>query len=472
MDMKKEPIKSANIAIRFSAFAERWFPDAFVFVALAVVLVALAAIGNGAPATAVFKTFGDGFWSLITFTLQMSVMVLAGHVIALSRPMQVLIEWLASKPRTGAGAIAMIASATMIVSFASWAMSLIVGGLLARACARRNDLVMDYRAAGAAGNLGMGATWALGLSSSAAQLQANPASLPKNIFDITGIIPLTDTIFLWQSMAMAAIIFAVTVTTAYLSAPSAEHSRTAKMLGVDVHDKPVASSKPATPGEWLEWSPLLTLALSVLAVGWLVQELAHGDLLRVISSLNTYNFIFLMVGLLLHWRPRLFLNAVSNAVPATGAIMVQFPFYGAVAAILTLARNADGLSVADQIAHAFVTLSTQNTYPLVMGAYSAILGLLIPSGGGKWILEAPYVMQAAISLKVNLGWTVQIYNAAEALPNLINPFFMLPLLSILGLKARDIVGFTFVQFLVNTPLVLFLLWAFAKTLPYVPPVLP
>jgi short-chain fatty acids transporter len=107
-----------------------------------------------------------------------------------------------------------------------------------------------------------------------------------------------------------------------------------------------------------------------------------------------------------------------------------------------------------------------------MGAYSAILGLLIPSGGGKWILEAPYVMQAAISLKVNLGWTVQIYNAAEALPNLINPFFMLPLLSILGLKARDIVGFTFVQFLVNTPLVLFLLWAFAKTLPYVPPVLP
>ena len=107
-----------------------------------------------------------------------------------------------------------------------------------------------------------------------------------------------------------------------------------------------------------------------------------------------------------------------------------------------------------------------------MGAYSAVLGFFIPSGGGKWLLEAPYVMQAANELQVHLGWTVQIYNAAEALPNLINPFWMLPLLGILGLKARDIVGFTFLQLVVHLPVVLFLLWFLAKTLTYVPPVMP
>lgn len=90
-----------------------------------------------------------------------------------------------------------------------------------------------------------------------------------------------------------------------------------------------------------------------------------------------------------------------------------------------------------------------------MGIYSAILGFFVPSGGGKWIIEAPYVMQAANDLKVHLGWSVQIYNAAEALPNLINPFFMLPMLGILKLKAKDVIGFTVTQLVVHFPLVLF-----------------
>ena len=108
----------------------------------------------------------------------------------------------------------------------------------------------------------------------------------------------------------------------------------------------------------------------------------------------------------------------------------------------------------------------------MISIYSAVLGFFLPSGGGKWILEAPYVIEAAKTLHVHLGWTVQIYDAAEALPNLINPFWMLPLLGVLALRARDIVGFTFLQFLVHVPVVLFFLWLFAGTLTYVAPVIP
>ncbi len=79
-------------------------------------------------------------------------------------------------------------------------------------------------------------------------------------------------------------------------------------------------------------------------------------------------------------------------------------------------------------------------------------------------------MQAAIDLKYHLGWSVQIYNAAEALPNLINPFFMLPMLGILKLKAKDVIGFTVTQLVVHLPLVMFLLWILGKTLTYSPPV--
>jgi short-chain fatty acids transporter len=179
-----------------------------------------------------------------------------------------------------------------------------------------------------------------------------------------------------------------------------------------------------------------------------------------------------MAGLLLHWRPKRFLDAVKKAVPATSGVLIQFPLYGGIAAMLTQPKNGAGVAVSDQIAHAFVSLTTQHSYPLAIGVYSAVLGFFVPSGGGKWLLEAPYLMQAANDLKVHLGWAVEIYNSAEALPNMINPFWMLPLLGVLGLRARNIVGFTFLQLLVMLPLTLFLLWAFAFTLTYHPPVMP
>jgi short-chain fatty acids transporter len=462
----------ARAGIRFTAWAERWFPDAFIFVAIAVVIVAVGALANGAPASAVAKSFGDGFWSLIPFTMQMAFVTIGGYVVATAPPVQALIDRLATVPKTGRGAVGLVAAATMLSSFLSWGLSLIFGGLLARALARREDLRMDYRAAGAAAYLGLGATWAMGLSSSAAQLQANPKSLPPSLLPITGVIPFSETIFLWQSMFVALVLFVISVVIAVASAPRPATAVTAQDMGLDVSRAEEDLPPPAQPGEWLEHWPVLTILLVVLAGGWIVQEFARQSWMTAISNLNTYNLLFLTLGLLLHWRPKRYLNAVAKSVPATAGVLIQFPLYASISAMLTGAKNAAGTSVSDLITHAFVSLNTTGSFPITMGLYSAVLGFFVPSGGGKWLLEAPYVMQAANELKVHLGWAVMVYNAAEALPNLINPFWMLPLLGILGLKARDIVGFSFLQMLIHLPVVLFLLWALAFTLTYHPPVMP
>ncbi|KQT09196.1 Short chain fatty acid transporter [Methylobacterium sp. Leaf399] len=462
----------AQLGIRFTAWAERWFPDAFVFVAIAVVIVALGAVANGAPPMAIAKSFGDGFWSLIPFTMQMAFVTIGGYVVATAPPVQRLIDRLARVPNSGTAAVGFVAAATMLSSFLSWGLSLIFGGLLARALARRTELRMDYRAAGAAAYLGLGATWAMGLSSSAAQLQANPASLPKSLLPITGVIPFSETIFLWQSMLVAAILFVISVVIAIASAPGRDTAVTAQDLGIDVAREEETIEAPSQPGERLEHWPILNILLVILAAGWIWQEFARQSWITAISNLNTYNLIFITLGLLLHWRPIRFLRAVAKSVPATAGILIQFPLYAAISAMLTGAKNAAGTSVSDVITHAFVSLNTTGSFPISMGVYSAVLGFFVPSGGGKWLLEAPYVMQAANELQVHLGWAVMVYNAAEALPNLINPFWMLPLLGILGLKARDIVGFSFLQLLVHLPVVLFLLWALAFTLTYHPPVMP
>ncbi|NYI01373.1 short-chain fatty acid transporter [Cupriavidus plantarum] len=461
-----------RLAVRVTDWSERWFPDSYIFAAIAVVVVAIGAMLIGAPAQGVARAFGDGFWSLIPFTMQMAVVAIAGYVVAVSPPASMLIARLASMPRTARGAVAFVALISLGTSLVNWAISLIFSGLLVRAIARRKDLRMDYRAASAAAYLGMGATWALGLSSSAAQLQANPASLPKSLLDITGVIPFSETIFLWQSMAMTAVLIVASLVVAYFSAPTGDRARTAADMGVDLDDSDDAITKPTRPGEWLEYSPLLTLLLVALGAGWLYHEFTTKDPILAISNLNTYNFLFLMLGMLLNWRPRRFLRAVARSVPSTAGVLIQFPLYGGIAFILTKATGGDGATLSHHLASAFVSMATTESFSAVMGIYSAVLGFFVPSGGGKWIIEAPYVMQAANELHVHLGWAVQVYNAAEALPNLINPFWMLPLLGVLGIRAKDVVGFTFTQLLVHTPLVLLMLWGFAMTLQYQPPVMP
>ncbi|MFD0320312.1 short-chain fatty acid transporter [Lysobacter gummosus] len=467
----------ARFALRSAAWAERWFPDAYVFAALGVVIVAVAALGFGATPTATASAFGDGYWSLIPFTMQMAFVVIGGYVVATAPAVARVIDALARVPRSGRGAICYVGLISMLTSLLSWGFSLVFGGLLVRALARREDLNMDYRAAGAAAYLGLGAVWAMGLSSSAAQLQANPASMPPALLAITGVIPFSETILLWQSVVLTAALIAVSLLVCFVTAPRGASVRRARDFDGAEHfaieEKNAATLPPRKrPGEWLEYSPLITLLLAAMSLGWLVVEFSAKPLVSAIANLNTYNFAFLTAGLLLHWRPRSFLNAVARAVPSTTGVLIQFPLYGGIASLLTAAKGSDGQTLAHHLSSVFVRVADTDTFTLVMGVYSAVLGFFVPSGGGKWIIEAPYVMQAANDLKVHLGWAVQVYNAAEALPNLINPFWMLPLLGVLGLKARDIVGFTFIQLLVHIPLVLGLLWLLGLTLSYHPPVMP
>lgn len=459
-----------KFAIRVSNWSEKWFPDSYIFALLGVIIVAIAAIGIGAPVHDVAISFGNGFWSLIPFTMQMCMLIVVGYVVSVSKPIEMLIQKMAQIPTSGRNAIVFVATVSLLISLINWAMSTVLTALLVIALSKRKELNMDYRAAAAAAIIGMGATWALGISSSAAQLQANKASLPEPLYNLTGIIPFSETIFLPQSMMMTAVLIIVSIAIAFWSAPKANSIKTVDDFDIHFEDEKSKAQDQKRPGDWLENSPILSIFIVVLGLIWMFNEFTKSNPIIAISSLNTYNFIFLMLGIALHGTPRNFLNAVSKAVPAISGVLIQFPLYGSIAFIMTNAINAQDLSLSHYIAEFFVSIASKETFAVVMGLYSAILGFFIPSGGGKWIIEAPYVMQAAQDLKVHLGWSVQIYNAAEALPNLINPFFMLPMLGILKLKAKDVIGFTVTQLVFHLPLVLFLLWILGRTLTYNPPI--
>ena len=454
----------ARIGLRLSDWFERWFPDAFALALCAVAIVFIATLFAGSSPVQSAQWFGSGFWDLVAFTMQMSMIIVTGYAVATAPPVYAVVTRMASVPKTGPGAAAYVALFSMLSSLVSWSFSLIFSGLLAREVTHRVRGA-DYRAIGAAAYLGVGSVWALGLSSSAALIMAAPASLPDAIERISGVIPLSQTLGMWQSLVVAAALILVSMAIAYYSAPPARDAKDMHAMGISYESAVPTVDRRATPGEWLEYSPLLTVVLCGLGFVYLAREVATNGP-SIILDLNHYVFTFLIVGLLLHWRPRSFVKAIAAAVGPVGGVLIQYPLYAGIVKMMTQS------GLATELAHFFVAISNRDTFPVMIGIYSAFLGLFIPSAGGKWLIEAPYMLEAAKSLEVHLGWVVQTYNATEALANLIHPFWMLPLVGILGLKARDIVGYSMLQFVVHVPLVLLLVWALNYTLTYVPPVLP
>src|SRR6186997_1292678 len=237
----------ARLGLRLSDWFERWFPDAFALALTAVAIVFVATLATGASPAQSAQWFGSGFWDLVAFTMQMSMIIVTGYAVATSAPVYALIRRMAAVPKTGRGAAAYVGLFSMLASLVSWSFSLIFSGLLAREVMHRVRGA-DYRAVGAAAYLGVGSVWALGLSSSAALIMAAPASLPDAIEKISGVIPLSQTLGLWQSMAIAAALIIVSMAMCYYSAPADADARGMAEMGVTYQPPTQHVGKAETPG--------------------------------------------------------------------------------------------------------------------------------------------------------------------------------------------------------------------------------
>jgi len=461
----------ARIALALTDWTERWVPDAFVFALIATVVVFVAALA-ATPSTVleVVDSWGRGFWDLIPFTMQMALVIITGHVLATSRPMGRLIRAVASWPTTPRSAVALVAFFAMASSWLNWGFSLVFSAVLAIEVARRVKDV-DYRALAASSFLGAGSIWAQGLSGSAALQMATPGALQPAIRDIVaqgglvprGIIGFTHTIFLWQSFVSVAIELVLVTAIMWLATPPAGRGKTAADLGVKLGPSDIGiTPKPRDipPGAWLEHSPILTWFVVAIGAMYLVRYFMQADEPLNALNLNIVNLIFLLIGLLFHGTPARLIQAVQAATPAVWGVILQFPFYAGIAGVITTTH------LNEKLASVFVSLSNGTTFPPLVALYSAVLGVFVPSGGSKWVIEAPYVMAAAHSLKVHLGWVVASYDLGEALANLVQPFWMLPVLGMFQLRARDVMGYTFVVFLALVPVVLILVTLLGRTLSY------
>ena len=206
----------STIATAATRWSTRWVPDAYVIaVILTVIAAALAMIFADATPGQVIKYWGDGFWVLLTFAMQMCLIILTGYILAVSPPMGRLLNRLAAVPKTPRQAVFLMAVVSMLLSLINWGLSIVGSAVFVRYMARKVKGV-DYRLLVAAAYLGLGTTWHAGLSASAPLLVATPKHfLEKEI----GVIPVTQTIFTCSNFVLVIVVMAAMATIAPLMMP-------------------------------------------------------------------------------------------------------------------------------------------------------------------------------------------------------------------------------------------------------------
>ena len=153
-------------------------------------------------------------------------------------------------------------------------------------------------------------------------------------------------------------------------------------------------------------------------------------------DLNIVNLILLAGSLLLHESPRSFINAFQESTASAAGILMQFPLYAGIMGMIT----KSGLAII--IANFFVSISTESTYYLLSFLSAGFLNIFIPSGGGQWAVQGPIMIEAAKTMSLDLAKVTVAVSWGDEWTNLIQPFWVLPIVGLMGGKARDYLGYT------------------------------
>ena len=432
---------------KYAEWFRRILPSPFSIAILLTLftLILTLFISDKSPAILLFD-WQEGLWSssLLAFAFQMMLMLVLGHTLALSSFFDKLISWLVKPINTTAKAAAIVTFATIIIAFINWGLGLIFGAILARKLGEsftRKQLPLNYPLMGAAGYVGL-MVWHGGLSGSALtkvaesghlQVISKNASLPEAIY-------YGDTVF--SSMNISAfllLLVLIPLTFYYLGTRVRSQIPEIKTAFINTLE-----NKNLEGAERIDQSQIFSKTIGILLVAFaaFLALSYEGPSLGFITP-NYINFSLLGLCLLLHSSFTSFLSAVEDAITGSSGILIQFPLYFGILALM----QSGGLI--ELVSNWFIEVSNTATLPLFTFFSAGLVNIFVPSGGGQWAIQGPIILEAATKLGVPLPKMILALAYGDQLTNMLQPFWALPLLSITGLKAKDILPYTLVLFLLG-----------------------
>jgi len=453
------------LGLRVSRVFRRYIPDPFVLALLLTLLTAALSLAFGdfpgrsagtwgARATLLldsWRSSESGLWRFLAFSMRMCFVLVTGHAIACSPPVRHLLDRMGMLARSARQGAALVAFGACVASLINWGLGLVAGAILALSVARslhRRGITAHYPLLVGCGFAGF-MMWHGGLSGSAPLTMASESAMrsampPYTIELLAGQglgagIPLDLTIFSPLNLGVTlGLLILIPLSAAFLCPTDPRDIVTIAKCApgrlAENHDEPETSQEPWSLADWLEKSPLIAwlAALPLLAAVWRFG--VTSELKRF--GIDEVNVTMFGVGLILHGSVRSYLAAADEGAKACGGIILQFPLYGGILAMLV----ASGLD--RQLASMFVAAGTERTLPLVVFLIAGVLNFFIPSGGGQWAVQGPVALAAGAHLGVDPGKLVLAVAYGDQITNMLQPFWALPLLAITGARARDIVGYS------------------------------
>lgn len=421
-----------NFSVRL---VERYLPDPYIFVIILTLIAGGAAwFGEQKTPMEVITMWGDGFWGLLSFTMQMLLVLVAGYMLASTPAVRKILSTLASVPKSPGAAIIMVTVVALAADWINWGFGLVVSALFAKELARK--IRVDYRLLVASAYSGF-IVWHGGLAGSIPLTIATQGHFHEAQM---GIVPTSETIFSTFNLIIVIGMFIVVPLVNRMMMPDEKNSVYIDPELLDESHTTYEIERDTRPAARLENSRLLAMLIGFAGLTYLFNYyIIRGAGL----NLNVINFTFLILAIVLHGNSRNLLNALDEAIRGGAGIVIQFPFYAGIMAIMVQSGLAASLS--DWL----VSFATQTTLPFWTFLSAGLVNVFVPSGGGQWAVQSSVVIAAAQSLDVDLARVAMAVAWGDAWTNLLQPFWALPVLAIAGLKAKDIMGFCLIQLFVT-----------------------
>lgn len=420
-----------KVADLFSRGVRRYLPDAFVIAVLMTLFVLiLAVIMNPKNGLEMVTAWGNGFWDYIAFTMQMVLLLMTGMTLAAVPFIRKGLEKLAGLANTPRQAYILTFLISACAYYINWGLAVIVGAIIAREVGKRNKEAHFPLLVAAAYSPTV--LYTAGLSSS---IGLTISTKDHFLADQMGVIPTSSTIFHPSTI----IIFVALVITMplfiSLMAPKKNIKSYQPILKQastsELNEQAAAVEEDLTPAKKLEYTPILGMFIGAIGLLYVIYEFIGGRDL----DLNIINLFFLSAGLFLHRSLGQFAEAFKSSAQSISPIILQFPFYAGIIAVL----GSSGLGAA--IINWMSSVSTAESFNMFSYWSAGIINILAPSGGGQWALQGPLQIPVALNLGIDPGLVAMSVGWGDAWTNLIQPFWALPILAVVGLHIRDIMGY-------------------------------
>jgi short-chain fatty acids transporter len=425
-----------KLASFFTHVMKHYLPDAYLFaILLTFFAAALSLIFTESGATKMISEWGNGIYGIVGFAMQMILILITGHALALTPFVDRILVKIADLGDTPVKAGMVVAFVAALGSWVNWGFGLIIGGLLALEISKKTKNV-DFPYLIAAAYSGF-VIWHQGLSGSIPLVVATTKHAQNFLEKFLGApVPVSQTIFQPFNLIPAAIIVFTLPLLYALMHPKEGDVKTIsrdKLKELQSEKAYVERPKDPTLAERIDHSYIINGIFGLMGISYLIWHFSNKgfDL-----NLNIVIFIFFITGVLLHYKPINYVKAIAIAIRGAGGIALQFPLYGGIQGIMI------GTGLAKVIAGWFVAVSSAQTFYLLQFLAAGIINVFIPSGGGQWAAQGPITIEATQMLGIDPIRSAMMVAWGDQWTNMLQPFWALPLLGLAGLTARDVMGYT------------------------------